>query len=223
MTHNSVPWSAILHIQSSSSPPPLLPKYTSIKHHHFGRDHGAAAIHRQCQTFLVIRLLSILQLTRKTQSSTHLPKFTLIKHRRSGINHGAVAATWQCTTALHNQATDSIPICVEIAREVTKIHPIKREPTPTPPKIKIHLDHTLPFWKQSRCHRTTRLCQHSNLCGNCMRTSDDTSNLVGGPTYTFQNHTTIFLEDQSLTNCHNTISNHNAPSLTTLSSCPNPP
>jgi hypothetical protein len=27
----------------------------------------------------------------------------------------------------------------------------------------------LPFWKQSRCHRTTRLCQHSNLCGNCMR------------------------------------------------------
>ena len=151
------------------------------------------------------------------------PKITLIKHRRSGINHGAAAATWQCTTALHNQATDSIPICVEIAREVKKIRPIKREPTPTPPKIKIHLDHTLPFWKQSRCHRTTRLCQHSNLCGNCMRTSDDTSNLVGGPTYTFQNHTTIFLEDQSLTNCHNTISNHNAPSLTTLSSCPNPP
>jgi hypothetical protein len=37
-----------------------------------------------------------------------------------------------------------------------------------------------------------------------LRTCKDTSNLVQGPTYTFQNHTTIFLEDQSLTNCHNT-------------------
>jgi hypothetical protein len=56
-----------------------------------------------------------------------------------------------------------------------------------------------------------------------LRTCKDTSNLVRGPTYIFQNHTTIFLEDQSLTNCHNTISSHNAPSLTTLSSCPTPP
>jgi hypothetical protein len=56
-----------------------------------------------------------------------------------------------------------------------------------------------------------------------LKTCEDTSNLVRGPTYTFQNHTTIFLEDKSLTNCHNTISSHNAPSLTTLSSCPNPP
>ncbi len=62
-------------------------------------------------------------------------------------------------------------------------------------------------------------CQHSNSCGNCLRTCKDTSNLVRGPTYTFRNHTTIFLEDQSLTNCHNTISSHNVPSLTTLSSC----
>jgi len=37
------------HIQSSSSPPPHLPKYTSIKHQHFGRDYGNAAIHRQNQ------------------------------------------------------------------------------------------------------------------------------------------------------------------------------
>jgi hypothetical protein len=40
---------------------------------------------------------------------------------------------------------------VEIALEITKIQPIKREPSPTPTKI--HLDHTLPFWKQSRCRR----------------------------------------------------------------------
>ncbi len=65
----------------------------------------------------------------------------------------------------------------------------------------------------------------ANFCGNCFRTCKDTStsNLVQGPIYTFQNHTTIFLEDQSLTNCHTTICSHNAPSLTTLSSCPNPP
>jgi hypothetical protein len=56
-----------------------------------------------------------------------------------------------------------------------------------------------------------------------LRTCKDTSNLVQGPTYTFQNHTTIFLEDQSLMNCHNTTSSHNEPSLTTLSPCPNPP
>jgi hypothetical protein len=56
-----------------------------------------------------------------------------------------------------------------------------------------------------------------------LRTCEDTSNLVQGPTYTFQNHTTIFLEDQSLTDCHNTISSHNAPSFTTLSHCPSPP
>jgi hypothetical protein len=132
---------------------------------------------------------------------------------------------------LHNQAIDITPFFVEIALEVMKIHPIKREPSPTPPKI--HLDHTLPFRKQSRHshHPPTApndpsppgYCQHSNSCGNCLRTCKDTSNLVRGPTYTFQNHTTIFLEDQSLTNCHNTISSHNAPSLTTLSSCPNPP
>jgi hypothetical protein len=113
-----------------------------------------------------------------------------------------------------------------------KIHPIKREPSPTPPKI--HLDHTLPFRKQSWCcrHPPTApndpslpgYCQHSDSCRNCLRTCEDTSNLVRGPTtYTFQNHTTIFLEDQSLTNRHNTISSHNVPSLTTLSSCPNPP
>ena len=93
--------------------------------------------------------------------------------------------------------------------------------------------HTLPFQKQSRQRRhppTTPndpsppgYCQHSNSCGNCLKTCKDTSKLVQGPTYTFQNHITIFLEDQSLTNCHNTINSHNAPSLTTLSSCPNPP
>jgi len=109
----------------------------------------------------------------------------------------------------------------------------RKRPHPcTPPTPKIHLNHTLPFWKQSRRrhHPLTTpndpslpgYCQHSNSCGNCLRTCEDTSNQVQGPTYTFQNHTTIFLEDQSITNCHNTTSSHNAPSLTTLSSCPNP-
>ena len=36
-------------------------------------------------------------------------------------------------------------------------------------------------------------------------------------------HIQLHLEDQSLPNCLNIISSHNAPSLTTLSSCPNPP
>ena len=122
---------------------------------------------------------------------------------------------------------------MEIALEVMKIHPIKREPSPTPPKV--HPDHTLPFWKQSQHRRhppTTPnassppdYCQHSNSCGNCLRTCEDTSNLVRGPTYTFQNHTTLFLEDQSLMNCHNTTSSHShhEPSLTTRSPCPTPP
>ncbi len=140
-------------------------------------------------------------------------------------------STQRYTTVLHSQAIDSTPIFVEIALEVTKIHPIKRKPSPTPPKI--HLNHTLPFRKQSRRrgHPPTTpndpsppdYCQHFNSCGNCLRTCKDTSNLVQGPTYTFCNHPTIFLEDQSLTNCHNTISSHNVPSLTTLFSCPNPP
>jgi hypothetical protein len=120
---------------------------------------------------------------------------------------------------------------VKIAWEVTKIHPIKHEPSPTPPKI--HLNHTLLFQKQSWCRlhpQTTPndplpsgYCQHSNSCGNCLKTCKDTPNQVRGPTYTFQTHTTIFLEDQSLTNCHTTTSSHNEPSLTTLSPCPTPP
>ncbi len=125
------------------------------------------------------------------------------------------------------------PIFVEIAQEVMKIHPIKCKPSPTPPKI--HLDHTLPFQKQSRwrCHPPTTpndpspsgYCQHSNSCGNSMRTCEDTPNQMQGPTYTFQNHTTIFLEDESLKNCHNTTSSHShhEPSLTTRSPCPTPP
>ena len=163
--------------------------------------------------------------------SPHLQKFTSIEHCHFGSNHSSAAPTQRYTTVLHNQAIDSTPTFVEITLEVTKIHPIKREPSPPPPKIP--LDHTLSFRKQSRrCRHPLTTpndpsppghCQHSNSCGNCLRTCEDTSNLVRGPTYTFQNHTTIFLEDQSLTNCHNTISSHNAPSLTTLSPCPNPP
>jgi hypothetical protein len=146
-----------------------------------------------------MRLLPTLQLSRELpvnlrryiQSSAslppHLPTITSIEHPRFGRNHGAAAATQQYTTILHNQIIDSTPIFVEIAREVMKIHLIKREPSPTPPKI--HLDHTLPFRKQSRCrhHPPTKpnydpsppcYCQHSSSCGNFLRTCEDTSNQV---------------------------------------------
>jgi hypothetical protein len=106
-----------------------------------------------------------------------ISQFILITHHRFGSNYCTAAATQQHKTVLHNQAIASTPIFVEIACEVTKIHPIKRKPSPTPPNI--HLDHTLPFWKQSRrlCHpRTTPndpspsgYCQHSNSCGNTLR------------------------------------------------------
>ena len=129
-----------------------------------------------------IRLLPIHQLSRKlcenlqryTRSSAsfppHLPKFTSIKHSRFGCNHGSAATTQRYLMAPHNQSIDSTPIFVKIALEVMKIHPIKHEPSPTPPNI--HLDYTLPFWKQSRCrhHPPTTLnypsppdhCHHSN-------------------------------------------------------------
>jgi hypothetical protein len=96
---------------------------------------------------LTKRLFPTLQLSRQppenlrryTQSSaslpSHLPKFTSIEHRRFGSNHGTTAATQRYTTVLHNQALDSIPIFVEIAQEFTKIHPFKRKPSPTPPKV----------------------------------------------------------------------------------------
>jgi hypothetical protein len=145
--------------------------------------------------------------------SPHLQKFTSIEHCHFGSNHSSAAPTQRYTTVLHNQAIDSTPTFVEIALEVTKIHPIKREPSPPPPKIP--LDHTLSFRKQSRrCRHPLTTpndpsppghCQHSNSCENCLRTCEDTSNLLRGPTYTFQNHTTIFLEDQSLTNCPPTM------------------
>ena len=191
---------------------------------------------------VTIRLLPTLQLSRKllenlqrcTQSSVslppQLPKSSSIEHCHFGSNHGAAVATQRFTTVLHNQAIDSTPIFVEIALEATKIHPIKREPSPTPPII--HLDHTLPFRKQSRRrhHPPTTpndlsppgYCQHSNFCGNCLKTCEDTSNLVRGPTYYTKTTPPSFLRI-NLSQIVTTPSSHNAPLLTTLSSCPNPP
>jgi len=52
--HLQVHWNLLVnsprYIQSSSSPPPHTPKYTSIIHRHFGRDYNDATIHRQHQT-----------------------------------------------------------------------------------------------------------------------------------------------------------------------------
>jgi len=122
-------------------------------------------------------------------------QFISITHCRFGSNHGAAAATQQYTTVPHNQAIESTPIFVKIACKVTKIHPIKRKPSPTPPKI--HLDHTLPFWKQSRrrSHPPTTpndpspsgYCQHSNSCGNSLRTCKDTPNQARAFPHTSQN------------------------------------
>jgi hypothetical protein len=223
------------------------PKFTSLIHRRFGSNYGASPSTDNAKWSLTTRLLPSLQLSRKLlenlrrshpikrEPSLAPPKIHLnwtmpfwkqsrLCSRHPRIHNGP-------SQLGHNQGIGSTPIFVEIALEVTKIHPIKRDPSPTPPRI--HLDHTLPFRKQSRRCRypptTTNdssppgYCQHSNSCKNYLRTCKDTSNLVRGPTYTFQNHTTIFFDDQSLTNCHNTISSHNAPSLTALSPFPNPP
>ena len=135
------------HIQSSTSLPSQLPKYTLIKHHHFGSNCGAATIHRQSQT---------------------IP---------------------------HHQATASTSVLVEIAQEVAKTHPIKHDPSLTPPKI--HIDQTSPFRKrlQRCCHPPTSsndpspsgYCLHFNSCRNRSRTHNDTSNQARAFPLTSQN------------------------------------
>ena len=95
----------------------------------------------------------------------------------------------------HHQAIASTPILVEIAQELTKKHPTKGEPSPTPPEI--HLDQTLSFRKQSGSHHhppTTQIdpsppgfCLHSNSCGNHLTTCEDTLNQARAFPHTSQN------------------------------------
>ena len=97
-----------------------------------------------------------------------------IEHHHLARNHDAAAFNQQYTMVPHHQAIASTPILVEIARELTKKHPIKGEPPPTPPEI--HLNQTLPFQKQSGSRHyppTTPIdpslpcfCLQSNSCEN---------------------------------------------------------
>jgi hypothetical protein len=111
-------------------------------------------------------------------------QFTSVIHRRFLSNFSASTIYRQHQTIPHHQAIASTSILAEIAQELTKIHPIKLEPSPTPPKI--HLGHTLPVRKQLlRLHHPPTTpndssppgsCPHFNSCGNHLRTRKDTSN-----------------------------------------------
>ena len=107
-----------IHIQSSASLPSHLPKYTLIKHCHFGSDCGAAVIHRLRKMIphhqatvpplqFLRKLLENSQ--RHIQSNTILPsytpKYTSIKHHHFGSDYGAAAIHPQCQTIPHHQAT----------------------------------------------------------------------------------------------------------------------
>jgi hypothetical protein len=95
----------------------------------------------------------------------------------------------------HHQTIASISTLAEFAQKLTKIHPIKLEPSPTPPKI--HLDHTSPIRKKlGRLHHPpTTLndpsppgyCTDFNSCGNCLRTHKDTPNQARALPHTPQN------------------------------------
>ena len=122
-------------------------------------------------------------------------QFILIKHSCFGSNHGTAAIHQQHQTIPHPQAIASTSILVDIAQELTKIHPIKLEPSHTPPKI--HLGHTLPVRKQlQRLHHPWTMpndppppgyCPHFNSCGNFLRTCKDTSNQTRALPHTSQN------------------------------------
>ena len=163
---------------------------------------------------------------RYIQSSTslppHLPKFIPIKHCHFRSNHSTAAIYQQRQMIPYHQAAATTPILGVIDLELVKIHLIRCEPSPTPPKI--HLEQSSPFWKQPRCLRhplTTPndpsppgYCHHSNSnsCGNCLRTIHPIKcEALPSPSKT------------TPPSCHNTTISHNEPSLITLSPCPPPP
>ena len=75
-------------------------------------------------------------------------QFTSVTHLRFGSDYGASTIHQQHQTIPYHQAIASTSIHAEIARELTKIHPIKLEPSPTPPTI--HLGHTSTVRKRLR-------------------------------------------------------------------------
>jgi hypothetical protein len=70
-------------------------------------------------------------------------QFILIKHCHFGSDCGASAIHQRRQKIPHHQALASTSILAEIARELAKIHPIKPEPSLTPPKT--HINQTSPF------------------------------------------------------------------------------
>ena len=110
--------------------------------------------------------------------------FTSVIHPRFGSDNSASTIQRQHQTIPHHQAIAFTSILAEIAQELTKIHLIKLEPSPTPPTI--HLGHTSPVRKRLRRlhHPPTTpndpslpgYCPHFNSCGNCWTTRKDTSN-----------------------------------------------
>jgi len=72
------------------------------------------------------------------KAPAHLPKYTSIKHQHFGSDYGAAAIHRQRQTIHHHQAIANTPIIKKIAWELAKIHPIKREPPPTPSKIHLN-------------------------------------------------------------------------------------
>ena len=125
----------------------------------------------------------------------HHPKFTSIIHHWFGSDYGTSTIHRQHQTIPHHQVIVPTSILVEIARELTKTHPIKLEPSPTPPKI--HIDQTSKFRKRLRrlCHPPTTpndppsssFCQHSNYQENCLRTCKDTPTQARAFPHTSQN------------------------------------
>ena len=111
-------------------------------------------------------------------------QFILIKHSCFGRNHGSAASHQQHQTIPHHQVIATTSILVDIAQELTKIHPTKLKPFHTPPKI--HFGHTSPVRKQlQRLHHPPTTpndpsppgyCPHFNSRRICLRTCKDTSN-----------------------------------------------
>ena len=152
----TIPHHQTIAIQSSASLPSHLPKYTSIKHRHFGSDFGASATHRQRQTIFyhqaiastLILAESLKNFWRYFQSSaslpSHLPKYTSIKHCHFRSDCGTSAIHRQCQTIPHHQAVVFTLILAEIARELAKAHPVRAFSCTS----QTHLDRIAMVWKQ---------------------------------------------------------------------------
>jgi hypothetical protein len=88
-------------------------------------------------------------------------QFTSVTHLRFGSDNGASTIHRQHQTIPHHQAIASTSIHAEIARELTKIHPIKLEPSPTPPKFTSVIHHRFGSnYGASTIHRQHQMIPH---------------------------------------------------------------